>query len=259
MDNKYTDNDIKIEGSNNQKLENFWYYHKWHIITIAFVAIVIAVCVYSCFAKPKTDITILYAGPHSSADSSVPYIKESLSAIMPESVGNNGVELLILSKYTQEQAEQLAKKSVAEYIEEEKKQGRYYTNEERENLIQRQIDQYNSITRSNQNSLSSYMGIGKYSLCLLDPSIYEEYSGKGMFVLLSDIFGEENIPQSAYKDDAIRLGDTALYKNSASGIGKLPSDTLICLRVEPIMGGCAGSSNSADYQKAMEMFIAMTK
>ena len=193
MDNKFTDNEIKIESHGNQKLENFWYYHKWHVISIAFAVIVIAFCVYSCISKPKNDITVLYAGPYSSADAAVPYMKDNLSAIMPDSVGSNGAEILILSKYTQEQAEQLAKKSVAEYIEEEKKQGRYYTAEERENLIQRQIDQYNSITRSNQNSLSSYMGIGKYSICLLDTSIYEEYSGKGMFVLLSDIFGEENI------------------------------------------------------------------
>ena len=259
MDNKYTDNDIKVESSKNQKLENFWYYHKWHVIAIAFAAIVIAVCVYSCLAKPKTDITVLYAGPYSSADASVPYIIENLSAVMPESVGKNGADILILSKYTQEQAERLAKKSVAEYLEEEKKQGRHYTVEERENLIQRQIDQYNSITRSNQNSLSSYMGIGKYSICLLDPSIYEEYSGKGMFVLLSDIFGEENIPNSSYRDDAIRLCDTKLYRNNQSGIGNLPDDTLICLRIEPIMSGCAGGGNTEDYKKAIEMFIAMTK
>ena len=259
MDNKYTDNEIKIEKRGSEWFENFWYYHKWHVIAIAFAVIVIAVCVYSCLAKPKTDITVLYAGPYSSADASVPYIKEDLSAIMPESVGKNGAEILILSKYTQDQAERLAKQSVAEYLEEEKKQGRHYTAEERDNLIQRQIDQYNSITRSNQSSLSSYMGIGRYSLCLLDPSVYEEYSGKGMFVLLSDIFGEDNIPESSYRDDAIRLCETKLYKNNQSGIGKLPDDTLICLRIEPIMSGCSGSGNTEDYQKAMEMFIAMTK
>ena len=210
MDNKIPENDIKIENGFTKKFENFWYYHKWKVIIGAFVAFVLAVCIYSCAAKPKIDITLLYAGPYSSYDSATPKINESLTAIMPESVGTNGAALNVLEIYSTEKARELAEKTVDEYIAEEKQNGVFYSPEEREHLISQQVDRYNSINMDNSTKLGSYLGMGNYSVCLLDPSVYETYRGKEIFVLLSDVFGN-HIPASAYSEDAVSLSETWLY------------------------------------------------
>ncbi len=257
MEEKIQDNGIKVEGRAASKLSNFWYYHKWKVIIGIFVAIVLGVCVWSCLAKPKTDIDILYAGPFDSMNSATQKMTETLSRIEPETVGTNGIGLNVISYFTEEQAEKFARESVEDYIAEEKENGRFYSTEEKASLISQQIDRYNSLTMSAKNSLGSQIGMGHYTLYLLDPAVYEIYSANEVFVLLSDIFGE-NIPASAYSEDAIRLSETSLYKNDPSGIGKLPADTLICLRVEPVFGGCGGK-NSVDYEKAVAMFIEMTK
>ncbi len=257
MDNKIPENDIKVESAALTKLGNFWYYHKWKVIIAIFIAFVIGVCAWSCLSKPKADVDVLYAGPHDSMDAATQKMQETLSRIEPESVGKNGVGLSLLPYYTEEQAKKLAEKSVSEYIEEQKKQGVFYGSEERESLIRQQIDRYNGLTVNTQSSLGSHIGMGHYSVYLLDPAIYEMYSANEVFVLLSDIFGDA-VPDGAYSEDAIKLSETALYKNDPNGIGRLPEDTLVCLRVEPIFGGCGGQ-NSKDYEKAVEMFIAMTK
>ncbi|MBE6600651.1 MAG: hypothetical protein E7640_05590 [Ruminococcaceae bacterium] len=257
MDNKIPENDIKVEGTGAAALENFWYYHKWKVIVSLFVAFVIGVCVWSCFAKPKIDISLLYVGSFDPMDAATQEMTETLSKIEPSSVGTNGVGLNMLSYYTEEQAKELAEKSVNAYIAEENKNGIFYDEEERLSLINRQIDRYNSITADTQKSLGSHIGAGNYLLYLLDPAVYEAYRGNGVFVGLSSVFGD-NIPLSAYSYDAIKLCETALYKNDPNGIGKLPKDTLICLRIEPVFGGCGGS-HSEDYEKAVEMFKIMAE
>ena len=257
MDNKIPENGIKVENAFVKKLDNFWYYHKWKVIIAAFVAFVVAVCVYSCLSKPKTDITVLYAGPVSSQNTAILNMNDTLTEVMPESVGKNGAAMNVLSIYTEERARKLAEDTVNRYIEEEKKNGRYYDSAERESLIKQQIDRYNSVTADGINSLGSYIGMGNYTVYLLDPSLYEKYSANEVFVLLSDVFGED-VPLSAYSEDAIKLCETEIYKNDPDGIGQLPADTLVCLRVEPVFGGCGGK-NSANYEKAVEMFRAMVK
>ncbi len=257
MDNKIPESEIKVENRFAKKFENFWYYHKWKVIVAAFAAFVIGVCVYSCVSKPKLDITVLYAGPFSSQDTAVLQINEDLSAVMPESIGTDGAAVNVLGMYTEEQCRALAEQSVLEYIEEEKKLGRNYTEEERASLVTKHMERYRSITRSSTSSLGSYIGMGNYTLYFLDPSIYETYRGEEVFVLLSDVFGEA-VPASAYSDDAIKLCETSLYKNNPKGVGKLPADTLICLRLEPVFKGCGGG-NSDDYNKAVEMFKAIAE
>ncbi len=235
-----------------KKLDNFWYYHKWKVLAAAFVILVIAICVYSCISKPKTDISLLYAGPYSSYDSSVVNINKELTDIMPDSFGDDGAVLNVLEIYSAEQITALAEKEVADYIAETKEE---LSEEEIQGLITRQENSLAQLTTTNSKSLSSYLQMGNYSIYLLDPSIYEQYKSIGVFAKLSDIFGED-IPKSAFSDDAIKLSETELYKSSSSGIASLPEDTLLCIRVKPVFGsGCKGEkSNNEEYNKAVEMF-----
>ena len=222
MENKAPEQEIKIESSFGKKFENFWYYHKWKVIVAAFVAVVLAVCVYSCVVRPKVDITVVYAGPMVSTNQCIPVINENLSDIMPESVGKNGASVIVLSIFEDEE--------------------------------------YRNITTDSYKSLGNYLGMGNYSIYMLDPDVYEYYkSDKEIFVPLEEIFGDD-LPASAYYKDAIKLSETKLYKNNPNGIGKLPKDTIVCIRVEtPFSTGCSGQGGADDYQRALDMFKEIAK
>jgi len=240
------------ESKTAKKLDNFWYYHKWKVIGAIFAVFVIVVCVYSCLSKPEKDIALLYAGPYSSYDESVLNINAELTEIMPESFKDKGAVLTVLEIYTAEQIKALAEKEVEDYLKETKEE---LSAEEIAGLINRQENSLSQLTTTNSKSLSSYLQMGNYSIYLLDPAVYEQYRSVGVFAKLSDVFGDD-IPESAVSDDAIKLSETEFYKKSSNGIGNLPEDTLLCIRVKPVFGtGCSGErGNDKEYDKAVEMF-----
>ena len=45
-----------------EKLENFWYHYKWHVIIIAFFVFVGAVSFTQCTQREEGDVTIVFAG-----------------------------------------------------------------------------------------------------------------------------------------------------------------------------------------------------
>ena len=261
MDNKRPDQDIKVQGELSKKLENFWYYNKWKVIFIAIAVVVLAVCVYSCIDKPKYDITVVYAGPYTSTDKSIPNINNDLSGIMPDSIGENGASVLVLSIFTEEQARIISTKNANEYIKLKKQAGVEYTAEgekkEREKFISDGVAQCMTLTNEGNRALRDYLMAGQYTVFMFDPETYEYYAeNEDLFVPLSKIFGE-NVPVSAENEYAVRLGDTDFYKNSKNGIDNLPADTLVCLRVEPLISGCSGQGSAENYQKSIEMFKAI--
>ena len=235
-----------------KKLDNFWYYHKWKVIAAIFVVFVLAICVYSCITRPKNDVTILYAGPYSSYDGSVSKINDALTSIMPESVGKDGVAMNVLEIYNEEQIQSYAQKEVEKYLNETKED---LSEEEKGTLLTRQKNSLAQLTKTNFESFSSNLQMGNYVIYLIDPSLYEQYKDIGVFAKLQTVFGDD-IPESAYSDDAILLSKTNFYKSFESSIGQLPDDTLLCLRVEPLLSsGCGNKGTNTEYEKAVEMFI----
>lgn len=43
------------------KLENFWYYHKWHVIGGVFLLLTLLTGIYSCTLKRQADLHVLFA------------------------------------------------------------------------------------------------------------------------------------------------------------------------------------------------------
>ena len=235
-----------------KKLDNFWYYHKWKVIAIAFVLVVLAVGIYSCVTRPKHDVTILYAGPYSAQDGSVSKINDALTSIMPDGLGNDGVAMNVLEIYSVQQVQSYAEKEVEKYLKETKEE---LSEEEKGTLLTNQKNSLTQLTRTNSESFSNNLQMGNYVIYFIDPSIYEQYKNLGVFAKLSDVFGDE-LPESAYSDDAISLSKTNFYKSFSGSIGQLPEDTLLCLRIEPIISsGCGKNSTNVEYEKAVEMFI----
>ena len=54
--------EVKIKLPTSKKLENFWYYYKWHTIAVLFVILVIGVCTFQTCNKTSYDLHVVYAG-----------------------------------------------------------------------------------------------------------------------------------------------------------------------------------------------------
>lgn len=263
MDNKIQETEIKAQSEFAKKVENFWYYNKWKVIIAVFFVFVLGVCVYSCVTRPTFDITVVYAGPLTSTDKNVPNINSDMSEIMPDELGNNGANVLVLSIFNEEQAMRIAQANAKTYINQQKAAGVVFTPEsekkERERYISDEIARFQNVSHEGYNSLGSYLSMGNYTVYMLDPEVYDYYAQKDdVFVPLSEIYGDA-IPSSAANDYAVRLGDTEFYKNNKNGISKLPADTLVCLRVEPVFQGCAGQGSQEKYEESIKMFKAIAK
>ena len=63
---------------------------------------------------------------------------------------------------------------------------------------------------------------------MLDPALHDEMAAAGAFVPLSELF-DGKIPDSAYGDYGIRLGDTEFYRSNTD-IQFMPADTVMAVR-----------------------------
>ena len=89
MDDK---REIKIESKTFRKLENFWYYYKWHTIVSLFLAFVIVVCTVQACSREKEDIRIIYAGGSYVEGEYHREISKALSSVLPEDFDGDGKE-----------------------------------------------------------------------------------------------------------------------------------------------------------------------
>ncbi|MBR5817056.1 MAG: hypothetical protein IKY62_00265, partial [Clostridia bacterium] len=95
------DNNIK-PSTKREKLENFWYYHKWHTIIAVFLIITITVCALQLSGKESYDIHIMYAGPkefkRTSSDGDIPEYANALASIkrVASDFDGNGEDVIVI-------------------------------------------------------------------------------------------------------------------------------------------------------------------
>ena len=100
------------------------------------------------------------------------------------------------------------------------------------------------------------------AIMIISPELYAELcsvdsnrDGKAdRIVTLYETFG--GLPEGAYDDYAVRLGDTEIYKSFAA-LRVLPEDTLICF-LEPNWKG-SKNSNEKYYNREREIFRAIVE
>ncbi len=231
MNDKYTDSDIHITGKFAEKLDNFWFYHKWHILIGLFVTLVLTVCIVQSCTKTEYDVNVLYSGPYAFSSGEIDSAIEDLNAVMPKDFSGDGEKntgYIYYQVMNADQLEALQKES------EGKLNTSYFTS---------QKDMYTSALMT-----------GNYAILLIDESLYKELELlEGRLRKLSDVF--VTVPESAFSDYGIRFSETALYKNSKQ-LSKLPKDTVLCL-LSPYVFGASSDKNV--YAQITEMFVAMAK
>lgn len=236
---KYTDSDIRINEENKsefqKKLENFWFYHKIHVIAVAFIIMVLSVCIAQSCSRKSEDVLVIYAGPIYLDAGAVEAAREELNLVMPFDFDGNG------EKYTGFVTYNVMSEDEIKALEEE------YKAKDEAVLVDR------SYFSTQYQTYNQYMLTGECGVFMLSPYLYELLISNetNRLCKLSDVF--EEVPGSAIDEYGIRLSETSFYKSSEV-ISKLPEDTVLCLTKPFVFGK---SSNEKQYQRMVSMFIAM--
>ncbi len=229
---EYTEG-IAVRGGFLGWLDNFWYHYKWITLGVAFFVIVALICTVQMCNKEENDLVLVYAGPTQLSIAESQDVCNVFEAVCPEDFDKSGKVSVALSAYCVMSEEQI-------------KDAQAQTHASGDAVY---IDKsYNS---EQYDTYYSYITTGESSVLLLDPWLYESLAAGGRLASLSDTLGY--VPEGAYGEYGVRLGDTALY-GEYGVIQKLPEDTVICLLKPYVMGK---SSKEKYYAREEQMFEAL--
>ena len=223
-DEKLQADELILDSPALKKADNFWFYNKWKVLIGAFVAIVLGVCIWQSCSKESYDSTLMYAGPYQEFNLSENFngIQSALNVAIPYDYDGNGektCDIAVLIIYSDEQIKQMREAAASE---------------SRKLIVN---------TEMNTQELQKYDQLiiaGEYSVCLLDPTLYERVKSAGGFRKLSDVLG--SVPETANDEYSIRFMDTEFAKYFGT-FKDMPADTLLCLRTQSVFGGKKADNN----------------
>ena len=210
MDNKL--DDLGMNSSFMQKLQNYWYHYKIHTIAGLFVLIFLIVCISQCAGKVSPDSQIVYIGPKTMTADNMKDLDESLSKILNKDFNEDGKIYVDYSEYTL-----LSESQAIEAIEDKMMYDAGF-----QQTVRKQVDM--EITN------------GDCVIYLMDPSVYLDYVGDSVFMPLSEALGYELPQELLYNEDgyAFKLSELDAYK-WYNGIGDLPANTLVAVKNRAII------------------------
>lgn len=231
--------DIVIDNKVLKWLENFWFYHKWHLL-IALAIILLAVTVIGQISeRDSDDIVILTAGPYKPSVTQSHSIARALSEVMPSDFNRDGEK-----KAAAAHIEVYSKEQIIEF------QDKYKAENGESALVN------SSLNAENLKGFHNLIMAGEYSICIIDKWLYEDVKSAGGFRPLAEIF-PEGIPNGAIDEYAVKFTDTEFAK-SFDCFKDFPESTVICLRTKGVMSSLLGGGSSDEkYSQAVETFKAI--
>ena len=243
---KLQSTDIKLTSSNKflKWLENFWYYHKWKVIVIAFFAVVVVVGVVQMVSKTDPDIEVTVATHTVYYKENVDALEQTLNSLMQEDINGDGKRTVVLNTYKI-------------YSEAELKAANEKDTDAAGNPVIYADEAHN---KSQIESYNSYIMTGQCSVMIISEYLYHDLTSRGsdeiLLTPISEIYGE-NLPAGVTADGyGIRLRDTGAYKN-LDAFRSLPQDSVICIMRPFVMNGNRGEEKHAaavEYFKTIVEF-----
>ncbi len=215
-----------------QKLSHFWDYYKWHTLIALFFAAVFFVLIVQMATREEHDIRIIYAGPAIIYDSQSAGICSAAQQIMPLDYDGDGEKRAALNHLIIMNEEELNKLLSDE-------QSPYTLNAQKIN--------------ENRQTLTSYAYAGDFLIFMLSEECYAPLAEANAFVPLDSIGVTEG---KRYDDSAVYLNSLDVSKFYAD-LGKLPEDTLVCLRRVRITSE-GDSKQEKMFEHHKEFFKAFT-
>ena len=220
-------------------LDNFWYHYKWVTLVTAFFTVTLLIIIIQMITKTNPDSNILYGGPAVLTANQTKEIENAFNALLPEDFNGDGEKITSLQAITLMTKEQIAK---AEAEAAENSSVFVYNPQSLEN---------------NKTSFSTQLFSGEYVICLIDPEQYKNAYKAGGFAPLSELFGENNIPEYAYDDCALLLSETNFSK-FFTAMSVFPDDTLICVRKISSVSAIKGKSKAErEYNNQLRLFYSI--
>ena len=220
-------------------LDNFWYHYKWVTLVTAFFTVTLSIIIIQMITKTNPDSNILYGGPAVLTANQTKEIENAFNALLPEDFNGDGEKITSLQAITLMTKEQIAK---AEAEAAENSSVFVYNPQSLEN---------------NKTSFSTQLFSGEYVICLIDPEQYKNAYKAGGFAPLSELFGENNIPDYAYDDCALLLSETNFSK-FFTAMSVFPDDTLICVRKMSSVSAIKGKSKAErEYNNQLRLFYSI--
>ncbi|MBO4217757.1 MAG: hypothetical protein J5940_07410 [Clostridia bacterium] len=176
-----------------EKVENFWYYHKWKTLIALFFTVVVVLVVIQMCQNKSHDAFVMYVGEKMESDT-YEKVSASLESVCKDYDGNGEISVSL---------------SEILFVSDASAIGAPTANNEAKNAFSVQL-----------------MGGGDYYLFFLSPDFYDLYE-KTMFVPIADILGHGSDAQN--DEYTVTLGKTPFY--GKPGVSSLPADTLVCVKM----------------------------
>jgi hypothetical protein len=237
-DRKLEPAEIDTEGTAVSWLSNFWYYHKWKLLLVVFLTVVVTVCTLQMCGRDDADVTMLYAGSCYLQSRKYPDMQKAFAALLPGDSNGDGkksVDIASCNIYSEEQ------------IEDRKRR-----NAEDSNVIL--VNTY--VNQRELNSFDNLIIAGEYSIVICEPWLYSRVAKSGGFRRLADVLGSS--PEGAVDEYAIRFRDLPFARDHAELFSEFTEDTVIALRTESQIGSLLGKKRAAKlYDSSVELFKAI--
>lgn len=221
-----------------QRVSNFFYYYKWHLIVAVVAVLIVVICAVQCSQRTTYDGYILYAGgstfPRTGEEGDLSVYEEALATMRRHTGDHNGdgqihVSFVDLFQPSQEEIRQI------------EQGGEYEVN-------------YSLISQDAQR-LGDLMLFGDYYVCLLSSSVFEGYESRGDGVhyftpVSAYVTGEGYAYASEY---GVYL--SSLRISGEAGFSHLPGDTVLCLRARnEVVGALQSDGDAAKYADSEALF-----
>ena len=231
-------------------IENVWYHYKWHIIGVAFMLLVVIVCITQCVGKASdpVDLNVVYAGSYQipkTADENgkVPFkdMSDSVKNLISD-YDENGKKVLNFQSYywlSTDELDDLAAKN-AELSPEDRVDVEYHAS-----VVYQAITDINAI-----------MAHSDYYVWFISDDLYDYMNrtsnGAKRFASLTE-YVNEGTRVTYYTNEDGTLDTCAVYLkdlgiSSIGTLGTLPEDTLVVLRLPSVLD----RNNMTGYDRSCE-------
>lgn len=206
------------QASLKERLENFWYYYKWHTIIIVAVIVLASVLIGQLVNKREYDINIVYAGGYYmskiSNDGIPPYetALKSLERVVDDYNGDGEININLDERYI----------LTAKEIDEQLSLG----NSPNETRIKEDYTDLNNIVMA-----------GDFHVMLLSRALYDDYSERydgAIFVSLESYAERAGITPEYADTTKSGIYLSSLEFSNLPIIEDLPEDTVLCLRCKSV-------------------------
>ena len=230
--------DIKLTSSNKflTWFSNFWYYHKWKVIVIAFFLVVVVVGVVQMLNKTDPDIEITVATHMIFDQENVDALDTTFNALLSSDLNGDGKKSVQFNHYKIYSESEMQAANEAE------------TDANGDPIIY--ADESNNKAQIEQ--FNNYIATGQGSIMIVSEFLYNDLvkRNKELVTPISEIYGDK-LPEGVTSDGyGIWLKDTGAYKN-LDALKALPEDSIICIIRPMLLNGERGNEK---HQAAVEYF-----